>query len=63
MDLQKKLKLLNLNCTAVWEREGEVNGPLILKVPYIFLCYMLDVLFEGKFVFGSYRREEIGCCS
>lgn len=54
MDLQKKLKLLNLNCTAVWEREGEVNGPLILKVPYIFLCYMLDVLFEGKFVFGRF---------
>lgn len=50
VDLQEKLGQLTLNTTAVWEREGEVSGPLILTIPYIFLCYLLDVIFEGRYM-------------
>ncbi len=48
-----KLKQLTLNSTAIWERErsrGEIVAPLIIKVPYLVLCYMLDVVFEGRYV-------------
>jgi len=50
VELQGKLGQLTLNTTAVWEREGEVSGPLILKVPYTILCYLLDVVFEGRYM-------------
>jgi len=51
--LQAKLKQLTLNSTAIWERErsrGPINAPLIVKIPYLVLCYSLDVLFEGRYV-------------
>lgn len=54
LELQKKIESLTLNCTAVWEREEEVEAPWVLKIPYIFLCYMLDVVFEGRNVFSRF---------
>jgi len=51
--LRGKLKELTLNSTAIWEREksrGPIVAPLIIKVPYIVLCFLLDVVFEGQYV-------------
>ena len=36
-----------------WEREksrGPIIAPLIIKIPYYVLCYLLDVVFEGRYV-------------
>lgn len=47
------LKQLTLNSTAIWEREksrGPIIAPLIIKIPYYVLCYLLDVVFEGRYV-------------
>lgn len=52
LELHAKLKQLTLNSTAIWERErsrGPLTAPLIIKIPYLVLCYMLDVVFEGKY--------------
>lgn len=50
--LQSKLENLTLNATAIWERETQVpiEAPLVIKIPYILLCYLLDVVFEGRYV-------------
>lgn len=51
--LQQKLKQLTLNSTAIWEREEQtekIEAPIILKIPYLALCYMLDFVFEGRYV-------------
>lgn len=50
--LQEKLKKLTLNSTAIWEREKktEVEAPLIIKIPYLVICYLLDFVFEGRYV-------------
>jgi ubiquinol oxidase len=53
MDLQKKLKLLKLNSTEIWEREladGPIEAPFVIKIPYLAICYLLDAVFEGDFV-------------
>jgi Alternative oxidase. len=55
--LQSRLKKLTLNSTAIWEREkarGEIVAPWVIKVPYYVLCYFLDVVFEGKYVFSRF---------
>jgi hypothetical protein len=50
-----KLKLLTLSNKAVWDREhareeagGAIRSPFVLRGPYLFLCGMIDVLFDGK---------------
>jgi len=51
--MREKLKQLTLNSTAIWEREksrGPIVAPLIIKAPYLFLCYLLDVVFEDRSV-------------
>lgn len=55
--LQLKLKELTLDSAAIWEREharGEVVAPWVIKVPYFGLCYMLDVVFEGRNAFSRF---------
>jgi ubiquinol oxidase len=55
--LQKDLRKLTLNSTAIWEREaarGEIVAPLVIKGPYYILCYFLDVVFEGRYVFSRF---------
>ena len=55
--LQAELKNLTLNSTAIWEREesrGEIVAPLVIKLPYYVLCYFLDVVFEGRYVFSRF---------
>lgn len=53
VELQGKLKQLTLNSTEIWEREfadGPIEAPWIIKLPYFAICYMLDVVFEGRYV-------------
>jgi hypothetical protein len=55
--LQRRLRGLTLNSTAIWERErsrGPKVAPYVIKVPYYALCYLLDVVFEGRYVFGRF---------
>ena len=55
--LQAKLEALTLNSTAIWEQEtakGPISAPFIIKIPYIFLCYFLDKVFEGENVFARF---------
>jgi ubiquinol oxidase len=57
IDLQRRLRDLTLNSTAIWERErkrGPKVAPYVIKVPYYALCYLLDVVFEGRYVFGRF---------
>ena len=56
-DLQRRLRGLTLNSTAIWERErarGPMIAPYVIKVPYYALCYLLDVVFEGRDAFGRF---------
>ena len=53
MKLQSKLKELTLNSTEIWEKEianGPIEAPLIIKAPYLAVCFLLDVVFEGSYV-------------
>jgi len=55
--LHDKLETLTLNSTAIWEREaerGEVVAPLVIKIPYYALCYLMDEVFEGRYVFSRF---------
>jgi len=57
VELRDKLEQLTLNSTAIWEREtadGPIEAPYVIKIPYLGLCYMLDVVFEGKYVFSRF---------
>jgi len=54
-DTRRKLAKLELSNAAIWERErnreeggGEVYAPWLIKIPYYILCYMLDVIFDGR---------------
>ena len=45
---RNKLKLLRLDNDAIWAREenrAKIKAPWVIKVPYVILCYFLDVLF------------------
>ena len=56
-ELQSKLSELTLNSSAIWEREharGPLVAPLIIKIPYLVLCYLLDVVFEGRNPFSRF---------
>jgi ubiquinol oxidase len=53
LELQEKLTQLRLNSTEIWEREladGPIDAPLIIKIPYLTVCYLLDVVFEDAYV-------------
>lgn len=52
-ELQGKLDGLTLSSDAIWEREiadGPIQAPWVIKLPYLVLCYMLDRVFEDKYV-------------
>jgi ubiquinol oxidase len=56
-ELQSKLKELTLDSSAIWERErarGPLVAPYIIKIPYLVLCYLLDVVFEGRNPFSRF---------
>ena len=45
-----KLKELKLSNEAIWAREKsrpQVVSPLVIKIPYLILCVLLDALFDG----------------
>eukprot|EP00899_Mesostigma_viride_P025321 jgi/Mesvir1/5974/Mv00728-RA.1 len=50
-ELRAKLAKLTLSNEAIWERERarpEVETSPIIKGPYLFLCWLLDVIFDGR---------------
>jgi len=56
-NLQSKLGELTLSSDAIWDRErarGEVVAPWVIKIPYFGLCYLLDVMFEGRNSFSRF---------
>jgi hypothetical protein len=50
------LKSLTLDSKAIWEREGKsaLDSPIIVKLPYLALCWFLDAVFEGRYVFSRF---------
>ena len=61
-DIRAKLKLLTLSNDAIWKRKEnrpEVKAPYIIKLPYLFLCNLLDVLFEGRPINRFYFLETV----
>jgi len=50
-ELQVKLKNLTLNVTGIWEREkNDIEAAWVIKIPYYFLCFLLDSVFEGRYI-------------
>lgn len=53
LELREKLEQLTLDKDEIWKREtadGPIDAPLIIKIPYLFLCWMLDAVFEKQYV-------------
>ena len=58
----KKLSQLQLSNAAIWEREESrppVKAPWIIKAPYLFLCVLLDTLFDGAPIERFYFLETV----
>lgn len=56
-DLQARLGETTLSSAAIWERErrrGPITAPWVIKAPYFVLCFVLDVVFEGRNPFGRF---------
>jgi ubiquinol oxidase len=52
-ELHAQLDALTLNATGIWDREmqnGPIEAPFVIKIPYFGLCYMLDEVFDGKYI-------------
>lgn len=52
-ELQAKLETLTLDSDKIWERElaaGPIEAPWVIKLPYLVLCFLLDRVFEEKYV-------------
>jgi ubiquinol oxidase len=52
-EYQDQLDQLTLSSDAIWERDladGPIIAPIIIKIPYLFLCFLLDTVFEGSSV-------------
>jgi ubiquinol oxidase len=54
---QELLKQLRLNSTEIWRREEEYNrasmtapAPWVIQIPYFAVCYMLDVIYEHRYI-------------
>lgn len=61
--LQEKLKQLKLNTTEIWAREfadGPIEAPLVIKIPYLGVCFLLDFVFDGRYVPGRFYLLETG---
>jgi hypothetical protein len=60
--VRDQLKLLTLSNEEIWKRKNlrpEVKSPLIIQIPYLFLCKLLDVLFEGRPINRFYFLETV----
>jgi hypothetical protein len=59
--IQNQLKQFKLSNQAIWDREhaepNAVKAPWVIKAPYIVLCVLLDVLFEGSPISRFYFLE------
>lgn len=61
-EVAAKLAHLKLSNDAIWKREKsrpEVEAPLIVKIPYRILCFILDVLFDGQPISRFYFLETV----
>lgn len=59
---RKKLRQLKLSNENIWQREFRrpaVTSPWLIKVPYFALCWLLDVLFDGKPIARFYFLETV----
>lgn len=61
-EVSKQLAKLKLSNEAVWKREysrAEVSAPLVIKLPYLFLCLLLDALFNNSPIERFYFLETV----
>eukprot|EP00599_Poterioochromonas_sp_BG-1_P004338 CAMPEP_0173148890 /NCGR_PEP_ID=MMETSP1105-20130129/9995_1 /TAXON_ID=2985 /ORGANISM="Ochromonas sp., Strain BG-1" /LENGTH=516 /DNA_ID=CAMNT_0014063643 /DNA_START=35 /DNA_END=1585 /DNA_ORIENTATION=- len=61
-DNRKKLRQLKLSNENIWQREFRrpaVTSPWLIKMPYFALCWLLDVLFDGKPIARFYFLETV----
>lgn len=54
--LRTKLSELTLDSNEIWKREENTGivAPLIIKAPYVVLCWFLDTLFENRYPFARF---------
>lgn len=61
-ELKEKISQLKLSNDGVWKREyarPEVKAPWIIKLPYLFLCVLLDTLFDKRPINRFYFLETV----
>eukprot|EP01031_Cornospumella_fuschlensis_P027300 gene27300-32975_t len=62
-DLRSKIRAMTLSNANIWKRETSDLQPVktawIIKAPYILLCLLLDVLFEGEPISRFYFLETV----
>ena len=57
-----KLSQLKLSNDAIWDRERArppITAPLIIKGPYLILCFFLDALFDNRPISRFYFLETV----
>lgn len=62
LENRAKIKQLRLSNEAIWAREDKrppIRAPLLIKAPYLFLCVLLDKLFEGDPISRFYFLETV----
>lgn len=54
--IRGKLESLTLDSSAIWKREEQagIEAPIVVKIPYLALCWLIDVLFERRYVFSRF---------
>lgn len=54
--VRTRLRSLTLDSKAIWDREGKsaLDAPTIVKLPYLALCWFLDVVFDEGYVFSRF---------
>lgn len=58
----QKLSMLKLSNEAIWMRERrrpEIKAPQVIKVPYLILCWLLDILFNDNPIERFYFLETV----
>jgi len=59
---REQLTELTLSNDAIWAREEsrpQVEAPLVIKIPYYLLCYLLDTLFDGRAISRFFFLETV----
>lgn len=62
VELREKISQLRLSNEGVWKREyarPQVKAPWVIKLPYLFLCVLLDTLFDKRPINRFYFLETV----